>query len=156
MLSSADRIPERLANLSGVVACAALALALMLGAWRAEGALEWTMTLAEFGAAALVVAASAPESWASRLLSAPPLVATGILSYGIYLWHYPAAVYFRDRWPWYETVPMVLAIAFLAAAMSHLLIERPLQGFRRNLKPTPEVEPAAADAEPAVGLASSR
>jgi peptidoglycan/LPS O-acetylase OafA/YrhL len=145
LLGSAGRIPDRLANLSGVVASGALVLALMLGGWHAEGAIEWTMTLAEFAAAALLIAASTPESWVSRLLSAPPLVAIGILSYGIYLWHYPAAVYFRGLLPWYETMPLVLAIAFLAATMSHLLIERPMQAFRRGLKARPE-----ADAVPAV------
>ena len=158
LLSGADRVPERLANLAGVVASLALILALTLGAWRAPGALEWTMTLVEFAAAALLIASAAPKSWVSRALSAPPLVATGILSYGIYLWHYPLALYFRDRMPWFEAMLTVLAIAFLAAAMSHLLIEKPLQGFRRNLRPQMETEPAAidADAVAAAGLGTSR
>ncbi|MGN6572659.1 MAG: acyltransferase family protein [Pseudolabrys sp.] len=135
VLSKVEHMPERLANLSGVVATGALVLALMIGGWRFEGAMEWTMTLAEFAAAALLIAASAPESWVSRLLSAPPIAAVGVLSYGIYLWHYPAAVYFRGMLPWFETVPVVLAIAFVGAAMNHLLIERPLQAYRRGLKP---------------------
>ena len=154
LLINVGRMPERLANLSGVVASGALVLALALGGWRGEGAIEWTMTLAEFAAAALLIAASTPESWVSRVLSAPPLVATGILSYGIYLWHYPAAVFFRDRLSWFETLPMVLAIAFLAATMSHLLIERPLQGFRRNLKPEP-AENGTIDANAAAPVAAS-
>ena len=103
------------------------------------------MTLAEFAAAGLLIAAAAPESWVSRLLSAPPLVAIGILSYGLYLWHYPAAVFFRERLPWYETVPIVLAIAFLAATLSHLLIELPLQSFRRSLRPHRSKETADSD-----------
>jgi peptidoglycan/LPS O-acetylase OafA/YrhL len=144
-LGKVDHVPERLANLSGVVATGALVLALMLGGWHVEGAVEWTMTLAQFAGAALLIAASAPESWVSRCLSAPPLVALGILSYGVYLWHYPAAVFFRDRLPWFETVPLVLAMAFVAATMSHLLIERPLQGLRRNLRPEAQRE-AALDA----------
>ena len=158
LLSGADRVPERFANLSGTVASIALTLALMIGAWRAPGALEWTMTLVEFAAAALLIAASAPESWVSRVLSAPPLVATGILSYGIYLWHYPVALYFRDRMPWYEATFTVLAIAFLAASLSYLLIEKPLQSFRRNLKPRVETEDAVAgtDAVATVSAATSR
>ena len=58
-----------------------LVLAVLFGHWHGPGALEWTMTLAEFAAAGLLIAASAPESWVSRMLSAPPLVAIGILSY---------------------------------------------------------------------------
>ena len=142
LLGNGDRVPQRLADIAGVVASATLVLALLIGGWHAEGAIEWTMTLAEFAAAALLIAVSKPQSWASRLLSAPPLAALGVLSYGIYLWHYPAAVYFRVRLPWFETVPLVLAIAFLAATMSHLLIERPLQAFRRSQK---EPAPNAAD-----------
>ena len=140
VLGQIERVPLRLANIAGTFACPALVLSVLFGRWHGPGALEWTMTLSEFAAAGLLIAASAPESWLSRLLSAPPLVAIGILSYGIYLWHYPAAVFFRDRLPWFEAVPMVLAIAFLAATLSHLMIERPLQSFRRGLKPQPSDE----------------
>lgn len=134
-LGQVERVPPRLANIAGTLACGALILSLLTGRWHGPDSLEWTMTLAELAAAGLLIAACAPESWVSRLLSAPPLAAIGILSYGLYLWHYPAAVFFRERLPWYETVPIVLAIAFLAATLSHLLIELPLQGFRRSLRP---------------------
>lgn len=145
-LDKVDRIPEQFGNVAGAFAVYALALALMVGRWQLPSSLEWTMTLAEFGAAALLIAASAPRSWVSRLLSTPPLVALGILSYGIYLWHYPAAYFFRERLPWYETLPIVLLIAVPMAGLSHVLLERPLRGFRRSLKPLPppEEEPDAA------------
>jgi peptidoglycan/LPS O-acetylase OafA/YrhL len=155
LLGTGDHVPKRLANLSGILATGALLLALTLGGWHIDGAIEWTMTLAQFAAAAALIAAAAPESWVGRMLSAPPLVATGVLSYGLYLWHYPAAVFFRDRLPWFESVPLVLAIAFLAATMSHLLIERPLQGFRRNLKLAPSAA-GIMDADAAPAAASSR
>ncbi len=155
LLDGVGRMPERLANVSGIVASGALLLALTLGAWHGEGAIEWTMTLAEFAAAALLIATSTPRAWASRVLSAPPLAAIGVLSYGIYLWHYPAAVFFRDRLPWFETMPMVLAIAFLAATMNHLLIERPLLGFRRNLRAAP-AEDGIMDAQAVPAVGSSR
>lgn len=145
ILGQVERVPRRLADIAGALACPLLVLSVLSGHWRGPGSLEWTMTLAEFAAAGLLIAASAPESWISRLLSAPPLVAIGILSYGLYLWHYPAAVFFREHLPWYETVPIVLAIAFTAATLSHLMIERPLQSFRRSLKPQPSNEVADSD-----------
>jgi peptidoglycan/LPS O-acetylase OafA/YrhL len=152
VLCRIERVPPRLANIAGAFAGGALILSLLTGRWHGPDSLEWTMTLAETAAAGLLIAASAPESWVSRSLSAPPLVAIGILSYGLYLWHYPAAVFFRERLPWYETVPMVLAIAFLAATLSHLTIERPLQGFRRSFKPQPSKQ--AADSDEADTLAT--
>jgi peptidoglycan/LPS O-acetylase OafA/YrhL len=68
----------------------------------------------------------------------------------MYLWHYPAAVFFRDRLPWYQTVPIVLIFAFAAATASYLIVERPLQRYRRSLKARrrqidAEPEPAADD-----------
>jgi len=148
VLGRVEHVPQRLANLSGVVGTVALVLALSIGGWHVEGAIEWTMTLAQFAAAAILIATANPDSWLSRCLSVPPLVAFGVLSYGVYLWHYPAAVFFRGRLPWFETVPLVLAIAFLAATMNHMLIERPLQGVRRNLKLRPQREAEAEAALP--------
>ena len=95
-------------------------------------------------AVGLLIAASVQNSWVSKILSAPPLVGIGIISYGMYLWHYPAAVFFRDLLPWYQTVPIVLIFAFIAATASYLTVERPLQRYRRNLR----VRRREIDAEP--------
>jgi len=35
--------------------------------------------------------------------------------------------------PWYQTFPIVLAVAFVGAATSWLLIEQPLRRYRRTL-----------------------
>jgi peptidoglycan/LPS O-acetylase OafA/YrhL len=91
------------------------------------------MTLVELAAAAILIAASVKTSWVSAVLSTPPLVGIGIISYGIYLWHYPAAFFLRTRLPWYQTWPLVLAFALTAATASYLIIERPLQRYRRSL-----------------------
>jgi peptidoglycan/LPS O-acetylase OafA/YrhL len=51
----------------------------------------------------------------------------------VYLWHYPAAVFFRSFLPWYETVPIVLIFSLTAATACYFFVERPLQRYRRNL-----------------------
>ena len=128
------KISEMTANAVGVLACSVFVLCLSLGFWRAPSTLEWPANLAQLAAVGLLIAASVQNSWVSRTLSAPPLVGIGIISYGIYLWHYPAAVFFRELLPWYQTAPIVLIFAFIAATASYLTVERPLQRYRRILR----------------------
>ena len=144
------RISERAANAVGVLACAALVVCLSLGFWRGPSTLVWLANLAEMAAVGLLIAASVQNSWVSKILSAPPLVGIGVISYGLYLWHYPAAVFFRELLPWYQTLPIVLIIAFAAATVSYMTVERPLQRYRRILgqrrrEMDAEPEPAGND-----------
>ena len=132
-VSQIGRISEERANAIGLLACAALVSCLATSFWHAPWALVWMMTLAETAAVGLLVAASVQGTWVNMVLSVRPLVAAGMVSYGLYLWHYPVAVFFRDLLPWYQTVPIVLTIAFAAATASYLALERPLRRYRRNL-----------------------
>ena len=128
------RITERTANNVGLVSLGALVLCLSVGYWHAPWSLVWTMSLVEIAAVGLLVAASVQNSWVRSVFSASPLVAMGVISYGIYLWHYPVAVYFREILPWYQTAPIALAFAIVTATMSYRIVERPLQSYRRNFK----------------------
>ena len=138
------RVSENTANAVGVLACTMLVVCLSLGFWRAPATLLWMASLVQIAAVGLLISASVPSSWVSLTLSAPPLVRIGIISYGVYLWHYPVAVFFRDRLPWYQTVPIVLTIALVAATASYLTVERPLQRHRQGLR----VRRREIDAEP--------
>jgi peptidoglycan/LPS O-acetylase OafA/YrhL len=136
------RVPERAANAIGTLACGALVLCVSLGFWRAPWSLVWLTNLAQWSAVGLLVAASVPRSWISVVLSSPSLAGIGIISYGMYLWHYPAAAYLRVVLPWYETVPVVLTFSIIMATASYLMVERPLQRYRRNLVRRREFEAA--------------
>ena len=127
------QISEETANIAGLFACTMLIACLKVSYWGSPWGMQWTMTLVELAAAGIIIAASVRTSWMSALLSTPPLVGIGIISYGVYLWHYPAAVFLRERLPWYETLPLVLTFALTAAAASYLILERPLQRYRRGL-----------------------
>ncbi|TFH56635.1 acyltransferase family protein [Glutamicibacter arilaitensis] len=63
-----------------------------------QGQFPGFMALVPTVAAALVIAAPAPRSWTnpSGLLSLPPLVKLGDLSYGMYLWHWPLLVFYLE------------------------------------------------------------
>lgn len=79
----------------------------------------------------------APGTMAGRLLSAPPLVYAGLISYSLYLWHWPVIVFRR-----YVTldagfspldtgqVAAVVAVSLGLAVVSHHVIERPFRNRR--------------------------
>ena len=76
-----------------------------------------------FGAALLLLA---KDGWGNKLISAPPLVWTGDISYSLYLWHWPLLVFARLLFgdTLWLAVPVVAA-AFALAALSRRYIEQP-------------------------------
>lgn len=73
-----------------------------------------------------------PRSWIGHLLVARPMVAIGLLSYSLYLWHWPVFALFR--WTTgFDTLGQKLAavaIAVVLAIGSYRLIERPFRSAR--------------------------
>jgi len=82
--------------------------------------------------AALVVHAARPECTATgRLLAARPLVFVGLISYSLYLWHWPVfvfATYIAFREPTGAASAALIALSFLLAVLSWRYVEQP---FRR-------------------------
>ena len=142
-----ELISERAANAAGLVASAALTVCLSIGYWRAPWSLVFMTNLAHIAAVGFLISVSTRDSWVSSVLSAPPLVSVGIISYGMYLWHYPAAIYLRELYPSYVTGPIVLGFAIVMATISYLTVERPLQRYRRSLggyQPSAATRPVSA------------
>jgi peptidoglycan/LPS O-acetylase OafA/YrhL len=83
------------------------------------------------GAAALIYAGSGENTWTRRLLASPPLVGIGLISYSLYLWHWPIHV-FADYVAGgpvgaIETV-LLIALSFVLGFLSWRYIERPFRG----------------------------
>ncbi|MEZ5141958.1 MAG: acyltransferase family protein [Acidimicrobiales bacterium] len=99
-------------------------------------------------ATAVIAAASHPEAGPiARILGWAPLVAAGIISYGLYLWHWPIFVLISpDRTGWPE--PMVLtarlAVTLAVAVASYLLVEKPIRRGRLATRPALILAPTAA------------
>ncbi len=85
------------------------------------------------GAAAVIYSGSGVRTLAGRLLALPPVVFVGLISYSLYLWHWPLLTFVRFRLTSAEFTlqPKLWAIgaSFVLAAATWWLIERP---FRRR------------------------
>jgi peptidoglycan/LPS O-acetylase OafA/YrhL len=106
-------------------------------AYRREtlGSFNWMWTTfgnlpAAAGFALVIAAAAAGTGPALAWLSTRPLVGLGVISYGIYLWHLPLLLVVREVGLLPATfaprLAVVLALAIGAAALSWILVERPI------------------------------
>ncbi|SCF45388.1 acyltransferase family protein [Micromonospora mirobrigensis] len=136
----------------------ALALAGAVGTgwlWAtANGGDRWLyrggLTLAALAVAAVIAhAAVSPAGPTARLLALPPLVWTGRISYGLYLWHWPLFQW-CDAERTGLTGPALLAarcaLTLAVAVASYLLVERPIRRARRLPRVTPALAGAAVAA----------
>ena len=65
-----------------------------------------------------------------RMLSARPLVALGVISYGVYLWHWPVIVVLDEVRTGFDGAALValrLTVTLGIAALSFVLVERPIR-----------------------------
>ncbi|MEN3123103.1 acyltransferase [Janibacter sp. LM] len=87
----------------------------------------------------LVAASSSSGSFVQRLLSWEPLRRVGVVSYGIYLWHWPVIVFLNDKTLPVPTASRVAIQCVLIGALSWLsyrFVERPVRrGGLRALAP---------------------
>ena len=143
--------------------CGAIALvgAVFLGwAWtHATGTDRWLyhggLLLAALSVAAVLAhLAMSPDGLAARILTVPPLPALGLVSYGVYLWHWPVFLVVDGRTTgligtrlWLVRCGITIAIA----CASYTLVERPIRHARR-LQPDPATFAAAACAVTVVAV----
>lgn len=93
-------------------------------------------TAVALAAVALIVAALDASSPAGRLLGAPWLVAVGLASYTLYLWHFPVFMVVRDQMgglPWPARMLVGLSATALLTVLSRRLVERPALALKTRL-----------------------
>ncbi|SBS76834.1 Acyltransferase 3 [uncultured Mycobacterium sp.] len=92
-----------------------------------------------------------PVAW---VLSTPPLVALGVISYGVYLWHWPVFLVLngeRTDWSGLPLFAARCAVTLILAVGSWWLIERPVRRWRPVH--VPQLRLAAATMATAVAVA---
>lgn len=81
---------------------------------------------------ALVILFKRDTDWVTRVLSRPAMVYLGLLSYSLYLWHYPIFAFGRMA----QTEPSVLSkclwmvLTLVLSALSYYLLEKPFRSPR--------------------------
>jgi peptidoglycan/LPS O-acetylase OafA/YrhL len=121
---------ERLANVVGFVALLALCAAAAKQPYESGGSLIWGTIPVEWATACLIAAVVMhPGAAIAQWLSARALVAIGIVSYALYLWHFfiMQAIPGQPSSMWRL---LTIVLSATAAAGSYFLIERPLRKFR--------------------------
>ena len=102
---------------------------------------SYTALLPCLGAAMIIGAGSYGKTLVGRLLSLKPLVFTGLISYSLYLWHWPLIVFTQHGLPLTFGLSdrgvksVLLAATFLIATLSWLFVERPLRRARHSFSP---------------------
>ena len=107
------------------------------------------------GTVAILYSGAHARTWTARLLGVAPLRWVGLISYSLYLWHWPLiALYFarneemsaRERWA-------ILALSLVLAVLSYRFVERPFRTKPYRFRARGSLAIAAASMAAVVALA---
>lgn len=83
------------------------------------------------GSAAIIFSGAHAQTWVGRALTLPPIRFTGLISYSIYLWHWPIIVFLDLNYQSsLKTRLMTLVLIYGFSALSWRIIEQVSRGFR--------------------------
>lgn len=91
-----------------------------------------TWTLLPVIGSVLVIRYAASDNAIGRLMSWRPLVAVGLISFGIYLWHWPIVAYFNYSnlsGSWVTAIELLAPITL--ATLTYFLVEKPFRDRKR-------------------------
>jgi peptidoglycan/LPS O-acetylase OafA/YrhL len=119
---------------------AVCALATLIGGFvwmEIKGGFDLWGVLAVVGGGALVLWANETGTIVNRLLSLPPFPAIGLVSYSLYLWHWPVLIFVyiwnNEQAPTTLQASLALTVAVVISIASYLLVERPARRRRMPL-----------------------
>jgi peptidoglycan/LPS O-acetylase OafA/YrhL len=127
-IADGHRVPVAAGRMAGPLLLAIVAIACVVPSGSGP-AYEGYLPVFAVISAALIFSLQAP-SITRRVLSLPPIVAVGRVSYGIYLFHWPVFVVLRSHgWDLTTWRGFVVAIAVTGAlaTLSYVFVERPIR-----------------------------
>jgi peptidoglycan/LPS O-acetylase OafA/YrhL len=128
------RLPAIAAAIVGGVGLAMLAAAALVLHTRTTLPLTSGGVWIDLASAMIVMALAGNEkSPFGRMLAFGPLVYLGLISYSIYLWHYPIALYAKENFEPGAALAIALAFSIALASLSYHLVEKPFRIRRRVL-----------------------
>lgn len=126
-----------LAQLQGILGLALVLIAMVI-LDRTRSFPGWWALLPTIGAALIIAAGS--QTWVNRkILSFRPLVWLGLISFPLYLWHWPLISYARILNNAMPSIPVRVVIIFVSlvlALLTYHLIEMPIRRRKISLKQT--------------------
>ena len=130
-----DFVALRSRRLAQALATAGLAIILtaVFMVSNADNVPGW-LTLCPVGGTALVLLFADKTGLAGRLLTAKPVVAFGLVSYGAYLWHHPLFAFARlyeINQPRLLTMLVLSILAVILAVLTYFLVEKPFRDRKR-------------------------
>lgn len=118
----------------GLLGLAGLAgLLMMFFGWPEGRAVALQLPVAAVLSGILIIAVVTEAGPAARWLAVEPLRRIGLISYGLYLWHWPIAVMIGPEQTSAPT-PVRLLLTFAAAITSYLLVEKPIRAGRVSIR----------------------
>lgn len=151
------RVPDGRSNALAWTGAALLTLALVTFTPEKTPPGWWTL-LPTLGTALLI--AAGPSAWLNRVvLSSKPLVRIGLISYPLYLWHWPLQSFVHLKAmgePDWEQPLAWMALALVLAWMTHRFIEKPIRTGCMNGKVVTTALCVGLCLVAAVGLAIDR
>ncbi|MBA1276919.1 MULTISPECIES: acyltransferase family protein [Pseudomonadaceae] len=131
-------VPEQLLRRHWLVLAWLVLLAVMLYPTDDKGRLSFGLPLVEVTVLYILLWLHCrPHGLLGKMLAWRALVYVGQLSYGLYLFHYPAMEYLKLQHLWWLTLLAGTAVAFVLAMFSHHLIEQPIRRWRKRPTSTP-------------------
>ena len=133
------RIARSFENLQSIAGVILLAAAFMLIDKNRTPAAWWDVSVLPVLGAALILSAG-PGAWINRMvLSNRALVWVGLISYPLYLWHWPLLTFARIVESSKPSIPIrltVVAISIVLAWLTYRLVERPLRNSQQRVATT--------------------
>ncbi|MCK0171444.1 acyltransferase [Aliiroseovarius sp. S1123] len=126
---SVRQVPKLLANSLSFVGLSLVMLAIF--GFNSYTPMPSVWTLVPVVGTALILGFAHKQTWTARLLSMPPLVGIGLISYSAYLWHQPVLAFARIRLitePDGILLIGILVLTFFLAWLSWRFVEQPFRG----------------------------